>query len=209
MLDNKCTEFLEALASKAPVPGGGGACAYVGALGMALGSMVGNLTLGNSKYVDAQEDIKELLVESSKIMDDLKALVAKDAECFYPLIQAYKLPKNTEEEKKSRNDTIQERLKDASLVPLEIARCCARAITLHEQFAKKGNLMAISDVGVGVAFCEAALRGAKLNVLINTSQMKNEDLKSSIEKEIMDIEHEFVEKSKSIFSYVENVITGR
>lgn len=209
MLDNKCTEFLEALASKAPVPGGGGACAYVGALGMALGSMVGNLTLGNSKYVDAQEDIKELLVESSKIMDDLKALVAKDAECFYPLIQAYKLPKNTEEEKKSRNDTIQERLKDASLVPLEIARCCARAITLHEQFAKKGNLMAISDVGVGAAFCEAALRGAKLNVLINTSQMKNEDLKSSIEKEIMDIEHEFVEKSKSIFSYVENVITGR
>jgi len=209
MLDKKCSEFLEALASKAPVPGGGGACAYVGAMGMALGSMVGNLTLGNSKYADVQDDMKDLLAEASKIMEDLKGLVAKDAECFYPLIQAYKLPKNTEEEKKYRNDTIQERLKDASLVPLEIARCCARSITLHEQFAKKGNLMAISDVGVGAAFCEAALRGAKLNVLINTSQMKNEDLKNSIEKEIMDIELEFVEKSKSIFSHVENVISGR
>lgn len=209
MLENNCSKFIDTLASKAPVPGGGGACAYVGALGMALGSMVGNLTIENSKYADVQEDVKDLLTESSNIIEALKEFVAKDAECFYPLIQAYKLPRDTDDEKKYRNDTIQEKLKDASTVPLEIARCCARAITLHEQFAKKGNLMAISDIGVGAAFCEAALRGAKLNVLINTSQIKNEALKNDIEKEIMDIEKEFVNKSKIIFSYVENIITRR
>lgn len=209
MLENKCSEFIDALASKSPVPGGGGACAYVGALGMALGSMVVNLTIGNSKYADVQEDAKDYLSESSKIVEELMGLVEKDAECFYPLIQAYKLPHDTDEEKKYRNDTIQERLKEASLIPLQIAHYCGKAITLHEQLAKKGNLMAISDIGVGVVFCEAALRGAKLNVLINTMQIKNENVKNDIEKEILDIEKEFVTKSKNIFSYVENVITGR
>lgn len=209
MLDKKCSEFIEDLASKSPVPGGGGACAYVGALGTALGSMVGNLTVGNTKYIQYEDDVKEILLQASHIMNKLEELVQKDAECFYPLIQAYKLPRDTEEEKMLRNETIQKCLKEASIVPLEIARCCGEAIILHEQLARKGNVMAISDVGVGVAFCRAALKGAKLNVLINTKQMKDKLLKDEIEKEIEELDSKYEERANYIFTFVENMICGR
>ena len=102
MLNKSCTQFVEELSSKAPVPGGGGACAYVGSIGMALGSMVGNLTLGKKKYQDVEEDIKELLQKSEAIIENLNRLVSKDAEVFYPLSQAYGLPSGTEEENRKK-----------------------------------------------------------------------------------------------------------
>lgn len=194
------------LSSKSPVPGGGGASAYVGALGMSLGSMVGNLTMGKKKYVDVQEDIEELLEKSQEIIDDLKALVKRDADVFFPLSQAYGLPQNTEEEKKIKEIELQKVLYDATLVPLDIARQCLKAIDLHEEYANKGTRIAISDVGVGVIFCKAALQGAKLNVLINTKIMKDKELKASIEKEIMEIEIAGSSKADKIFSYVEELL---
>src|SRR4051812_12000129 len=92
LLEKSCHVFIEELSSKAAVPGGGGASAYVGALGMALGSMVGNLTVGKKKYKDVEEDIVELLQKSEEIIHNLKSLVAKDAEVFFPLSKAYGMP---------------------------------------------------------------------------------------------------------------------
>ena len=133
MLEKSCTEFLNMLSSKEPVPGGGGASAYVGALGMALGSMVGNLTLGKKKYQDVEEEIKELLVKSEAVMIELIKLVDKDAEAFFPLSQAYGLPKSTDEEKAVRERVLQGALVGATMVPLDIARSCCKAIDLLEE----------------------------------------------------------------------------
>ena len=203
MLKKSCNDFIEELSSKSPVPGGGGASAYVGALGMSLGSMVGNLTLGKKKYADVEEDIKALLVKSQDIIDNLKKLVAKDAEVFYPLSQAYGLPKETEEEKSAKDAALQQALVGATMVPLEIAKYCLKAIDLHEEYAKKGTRIAISDVGVGVAFCKAALQGAKLNVLINTKIMKDKELKNNIENELKDIVEKGTLKADKIYRDVE------
>jgi methenyltetrahydrofolate cyclohydrolase len=206
MLEKSCNDFIQELSSKAPVPGGGGASAYVAALGMALGSMVGNLTLGKKKYQDVEEDIKELLAKSEDVINNLKNLVAKDAEVFYPLSQAYGLPKNTEEEKAAKEAALQHALIDATMVPLEIAKYCLKAIDLHEEYAQKGTSIAISDVGVGVVFCKAALQGAKLNVLINTKIMKDAELKSKIEAELQEIENRGLAKADEIFQHVENLL---
>ncbi len=208
MLEKSAQEFLELLASKEPVPGGGSACAYVGSLGMALGCMVGNLTVGKKKYLHVEADMKALLAEGYSIISELQKLVQKDMEAFYPLSQAYALPAATEEEKMRKEEKLQAALDDASLVPLAIARHCAKAIDLQAEFCAKGTRMAISDIGVGVAFCEAALKGAKLNVLINTQMMKNQELKQKIESELSQIEAEFRLKAESIFRQVENMITG-
>lgn len=207
MLEKSCENFIKELSSKAPVPGGGGASAYVGALGMALGSMVGNLTLGKKKYKDVEEDIQELLRESEVIIQHLERLVSKDAEAFYPLSQAYGMPNNTEEEKRLKDLALQKAVIDAAMVPLDIARYCVKAIDLHESYAQKGSRLAISDVGVGVAFCKAALQGAKLNVLINTKIMKNQELKDSIESQMREIENEGIAKADRILKYVEEQLT--
>ncbi|MED3563110.1 cyclodeaminase/cyclohydrolase family protein [Bacillus xiapuensis] len=206
MLEKSCNVFIEELSSKSPVPGGGGASAYVGALGMALGSMVGNLTVGKKKYKDVEQDIIELLKRTKEIINQLKALVKKDAEVFYPLSQAYGLPSLTEEEKQHKESVLQEALVEASMVPLEIVKNCLEAIRLHEEYAKKGTRIAISDVGVGVAFCKAALQGAKLNVLINTKIMKDLELKKKIESELYEIERVGVAKADQIFQEVEKML---
>lgn len=206
MLEKSCNDFIQELSSKAPVPGGGGASAYVAALGMALGSMVGNLTLGKKKYLHVEEDIKVLLEKSEDVINNLKNLVAKDAEVFYPLSQAYGLPKNTEEEIAAKEAALQHALIEATMVPLEIAKYCLKAIELHEEYAQKGTSIAISDVGVGVIFCKAALQGAKLNVLINTKIMKDADLKNKIESELQEIESKGLAKADEIFNHVESLL---
>ncbi|MBB6217322.1 formiminotetrahydrofolate cyclodeaminase [Anaerosolibacter carboniphilus] len=208
LLEKSCDDFLQELSSKSPVPGGGGASAYVGALGMALGSMVGNLTLGKKKYKDVEEDIHELLGKSEEIILQLKDLVARDAEVFYPLSQAYGLPQNTEEEKKEKDEKLQQAIIGATIVPLDIARYCLKAIDLHGEYAQKGTRIAISDVGVGVAFCKAALQGAKLNVLINTKMMKDSVLKNDIECQLREIENEGIGKADQILQYVEELLTA-
>jgi formiminotetrahydrofolate cyclodeaminase len=206
MLELTCDNFIDVLASKAPVPGGGGAAAYVGALGTALGSMVGNLTLGKKKYEDVQEDILKLLNRSEVLIDQFKNLVEKDAEVFLPLSQVYGLPQSTEEEKRAKETALQHALIAATEIPLKIARCCVSAIELHAEYAKKGTRIAISDVGVGVIFCKAALQGAKFNVLINTKIMKDQERKSKIEVELNELESIGLEKADRICQEVEALL---
>ena len=206
MLENTIRDFSQQLSSSSPVPGGGGASAYVGAMGIALGSMVGNLTLGKKKYEAVQDEIKELLEKSEELRERLQALVEKDAEVFYPLSQAYGLPKATQEEKEKRDEVMQKCLKDASMVPLEIAEGALEALRLHESYAQIGTRIAISDVGVGVAFCMASLKGAKLNVLINTRLMKDMELKGEIEARLYEAEREGEAIAERTFKYVEDLL---
>lgn len=166
-----CAEFTERLASREAVPGGGGASALAGALGTALGNMVGSLTLGKKKYADVQDDIVALKAKADTLQERLLGLVQKDAEVFEPLSRAYGLPKETDAQKQHKAVVMEAALKQAAAVPVEIMECCCEAILLHRDFGAKGSAIAISDVGVGVALCRAALQGASLNVFINTKVM--------------------------------------
>ena len=170
-----CNEFVEVLGSKAPVPGGGGASALVGAVGTALGNMVGALTVGKKKYADVEEEMKELMAKATTLQDELLHLIERDAEGFEPLSKAYGMPRETEEEKAEKARVMEIVLKDACSVPMEIMEKCCEAIDLIVEFAAKGSALAISDAGVGAAFCKAALEGASLNVYINTKSMKNRE----------------------------------
>lgn len=176
MTDMNMNEFLDELSSAAPVPGGGGASGYVAAIGMSLGSMVANLTTGKKKYAEYQEEIEELIVKTGELTKELSACMDKDAEAFEPLSKAYGLPRNTEEEISIRNEIMEKSLVVAAQAPLEMMETIMEALKLLERLSVIGSRLAISDVGVGVAMCKAALNGASLNVFINTKLMKKRDV---------------------------------
>ncbi|MEG6614232.1 cyclodeaminase/cyclohydrolase family protein [Pseudoclostridium thermosuccinogenes] len=199
-----CKEFTDALASGAPVPGGGGASALVGALGTALGSMVGNLTLGKKKYESVQDDIKAILEKAQLLKEQLLSLVDKDAEVFEPLSKAYGLPKNTEEEKRKRDEIMENALRMACSVPVEIMEKAMEAIALHEELATKGSRIAISDVGVGVLLCKSALMGASLNVFINTKLMKDRQYADEINSRVDEMLKSGIKRADAVYMEVES-----
>jgi len=175
MLSEKSVQtFLDELASSAPAPGGGSAAALAAAIGAALVSMVANLTLGKSKYADVQDDIERVVARSEELRHRCVALLEKDIQAYTKVSSAYKMPRDTEEQKEARSAAIQEALKGATDVPMQLAEACVQIIELCPESAEKGNVMAVSDVGVGALMAEAALRAAALNVWINLGSIKNE-----------------------------------
>ena len=195
-------DFVSQLSTKAPVPGGGGASALVGAIGSALGCMVGSLTVGKKKYAAVEEDIKALMEKSLALQADLMALIDKDAEAFEPLSKAYGLPSGTDEEKAHKAEVMAVVLKDACEVPMEIMRCCYKAIELIEEYAAKGSVIAISDAGVGAALCASALQGASLNVFINTKSMADREAAEAFNQEANAMLDKYVPMANEIFAGV-------
>jgi len=169
LLNTTVTEFTEQLASPAPVPGGGGASALVGAIGVALGDMVGELTVGKKKYADVEDEIKDLMARAQTLRVRLLACVEKDARLFEPLSRAYSIPKDDP----ARNEIMEKCLRDAASVPLEIFDLCCEAIELHKEFAAKGSRLVISDAATGVVLCWGAMYGAAVNVKVNTKLMQD------------------------------------
>ena len=173
MAEQNMQEFIKVLSSKAAVPGGGGACAYVAAAGMALGAMVANLTTGKKKYAQYQEEIEELLSKTEQLSKELMTYMDKDAESFEPLSKAYGLPKDTKEPQEYKDVVMEKALKEASLTPVALMEKILDALKILERLSVVGSRLAISDVGAGVQLCKAALNGASLNVFINTKLMKD------------------------------------
>ena len=173
MAEQNMQELIKVLSSKAAVPGGGGACAYVAAAGMALGAMVANLTTGKKKYAQYQEEIEELLSKTEQLSKELMTYMDKDAESFEPLSKAYGLPKDTKEQQKYKDVVMEKALKEASLTPVALMEKILEALKILERLSVVGSRLAISDVGAGVQLCKAALNGASLNVFINTKLMKD------------------------------------
>ena len=167
--------FLDKLASRSPEPGGGSVSALVGALGAALVSMVGNLTLGKEKYADVQEEVEGLLGSSEALRDELQGLIQKDTEVYADVSAAFKLPRDTEEEKAERAARIQEALRKATEVPFHVAEACLRVARLSETSAEIGNVGAVSDAGVAVLLAEAAAQSAALNVKININSIEDQE----------------------------------
>lgn len=187
MLEKSVTDYLDVLATKEPVPGGGGAAALVAATGIALGTMVGDLTLGKKKYADVQERIGELMTVSEELRHELQRLSEADAEVFYPLSQAYGLPGRTDEEKAEKDAVLQPALLKAAGVPLDICRACVKALETLEEYSRIGTRIAISDVACGAAMVRAGLEAAQLNVLINTRLLKSEADRQTLEAEAAEL----------------------
>lgn len=197
-----CEDFVEILSTKAPVPGGGGASALVGALGTALGNMVGSLTVGKKKYADVEADIIMLKEKADALQKEFMRLVEEDARVFEPLAKAYSMPKETEEERAEKARVMEIVLKDACSVPMEIMRKACEAIELIEAFAAKGSIIALSDAGVGAAFCKSALLGASLNVFINTKSMADREYAEALNAEANEMIRAYSEKADTIFNNV-------
>ena len=203
IIDNTCRGFVEVLAGSAPAPGGGGASALCGAIGTALGNMVGSLTVGKKKYADVEDEIKALMKKAGELQDELLTLVDRDAEVFEPLARAYGMPKATEEERAEKERVMEAALKAACEVPLAIMRACAGGIELCETFAAKGSRLAVSDAGCGAVLCKAALKAASLNVFINTKSMKNRDIAEAFNREADALISEFAQRADRVFADVE------
>lgn len=200
--DKTCSEFVEILGTKAPVPGGGGASALVGAVGTALGSMVASLTVGKKKYADVEEEMQNLRDKAVGLQKELLHLVDRDAEVFEPLSKAYGMPKETEAEKAEKARVMEAALKDACMVPIEIMEKCCEAIDLLAEFAAKGSVLAISDAGVGAVCCKAALQGASLNVYINTKSMADREFAEALNKKCDEMLEKYTRDADAVYESV-------
>ena len=187
LIDKKVSNFLDELASNSPTPGGGSVAALAGALGAALISMVGNLTVGKKKYEDVEEDIKKILSSSEKLRYELSQLIEEDVKVFNNFMATYKMPKETEDEKKVRAEKIQESLIEAAKVPLKVAYKCLDILSLSKEVAEKGNINVVSDAGVAALMAEAALESAILNVKINLKMIKDEKTKEELSSSIQEL----------------------
>ena len=188
--------FLDELSSNKLVPGGGSAASLVAAIGIALGSMVGHLALSKKRYQSIIPEIESVIVKSEKLKRELEYLIEKDAESCESLLKAFKMPKT------EREHVMDAALEEACTIPLEIMKKTIEAIDLHEQLLELGITTAISDIGVGVSFCKAALEGASLSILINTKLMKNDGMKATLNEETEWLLQTGMEKANALFHEV-------
>ena len=191
-------KFLEELSSSAPVPGGGGASALIGAIGCALCSMVANLTTGKKKYAQYQERIDELLPFLEEMRGELMADIKMDADAFYPLSQAYSIPK----EAPDRDKIMEEALLTASNAPMKIVEDVSKLVPVLEELEVIGSRLAISDVAVAAAACSAALKGAVMNIYINTKSMKNREVAEAMNQKARDLVADGTKRCDAVYEKI-------
>ena len=193
-----CREFVSVLASDAPAPGGGGAAALVGAIGTALGNMVGSLTVGKKKYADVQDEIIALKAKCDALQTELLNQVEMDEINFLPLAKAYGIPKDDP----NRDAVMEEATLIACSTPMKIMELCCEAIDYIKVFADKGSRLAVSDAGCGAVCCKAALQAASLNVFINTKTLKNRELAAEMNGKALAMMDKYCPLADEIFDSV-------
>ena len=193
-----CREFVSVLASDAPAPGGGGAAALVGAIGTALGNMVGSLTVGKKKYADVQDEIIALKAKCDALQTELLNQVEADEVNFLPLAKAYGIPKDDP----NRDMIMAEATVIACSTPLKIMELCGEALEAIKVFADKGSRLAVSDAGCGAVCCKAALQAASLNVFINTKTLKNREVAEEMNAKALGMLDKYGAMADEIFNSV-------
>ena len=193
-----CREFVTVLASDAPAPGGGGAAALVGAIGTALGNMVGSLTVGKKKYAAVEEEIIALKAKCDELQTKLLNQVEMDEINFLPLAKAYGIPKDDP----NRDKVMEEATIIACSTPMHIMELCCEAIDCIKVFADKGSRLAVSDAGCGAVCCKAALQAASLNVFINTKSLKNREVAEEMNAKAIGMLDKYCALADEIFESV-------
>jgi len=201
-ISNSIGNFAELVAGGTPSPGGGSVSAYCGMLAASLGQMVCNLTIGRKKYADSEPRVLEIKSELERLGSRLRELIAEDAASFEAVLEAYRLPKDTDAQKDARTVQIQNALQGAVAVPFETSQRSSEVLVLLRELAGIGNTNALSDVAVGARLAQTAIRGAAYNVAIN--------LDSIAQRESADLTRERVNamivQSKSLAEQVESML---
>lgn len=198
MNDKSLREFSQALADKVSVPGGGGAAALAGALAAALGSMVGNFTVGKAKYADVEQDILSCMDQAETLRNELLNCIDEDAVGFEPLSKAYALPKDAP----GRDDILEKCLKDAAAVPYKIAELSCKVIALSEEYAQKGSTLMISDAGCSAVLAWSALYAAVLNVRVNTKLMRDREYAEKLNADTDELMQKYWVKADKVYEDV-------
>lgn len=201
-----CEEFLEKLASKEAVPGGGGAAALGGAIGAALASMVANLTLGKEKFLAVESEMLRLAAASEYLRQELLQLAQEDASVFEAFMNCYKMPKATDAEKALRQAKIQEAAKMAAEIPLKIGEKSLAVLLLAAEAAELGNPAVITDAAVAALMARAAVRSAVYNVKINLNLINDRDYCSVVSGRITALEQEALAAEKNILEHTDKVL---
>lgn len=206
LIDLSLRDYNKEVFGEAPAPGGGSVSAYAGSLGVALTQMVGSLTIDKKAFEGLTEDekaeMKKIQAELDPIREELEEIVDTDASSFDDVIAAFKLPKETDEEKKARSAAIQEGYKKALEIPLRAAELCLKALNLQSIYANCGNKNAITDVGVGTLLLQSGLEGALFNVLINVNSIKDEEYANNIRKKADELLKEAADKKAETLKIV-------
>lgn len=204
LVSMKIGGFLSELASNSPTPGGGSVAALAGSLGAALSSMVCNLTIGKEKYADVHLEIKDTLKKSEQLRKELIKLIDEDTEAFNDVMKAFKMPKETEEQKETRKQAIQKGYKTAAKVPLETAKACEKILDIAMVVAEKGNKNSITDAAVSALMAQAGVKSAILNIKINLGSIKDDEFVERISFEIDELQKNADDKTNEIMKIVEN-----
>jgi glutamate formiminotransferase/formiminotetrahydrofolate cyclodeaminase len=209
--DGKClvnmslTEFADETASESPAPGGGSISAYMGAMGVALATMVANLSSHKRGWDDRWEEFSAHAEKGQHIQQEFIRLVDEDTDAFNQIMNAFGLPKSTEEEKAARTTAIQEATKNAMLVPYRVIEQAHQAMPLAKLMAEIGNPNSVSDAGVGALALRSAAIGAYLNVKINAGGLHDEHFKNTL----LSKADKLVEQVKAMESEVLVVVAGK
>lgn len=191
-------DFADMVASDSPVPGGGSMAAVSGALGGALAEMVANLTVGKKKYIEVEQEMKEIAEKASVLRTKLLNDIQRDSDSYDKVMAAYKMPKETDEEKKAREHAIQESLKFAAQVPLDVAETSFNIMSLTEAVVEKGNKNAVTDGLVACMMIRTAVLSALFNVKINLDSITDEDFVKHMRNRVNEIETEIIKYERII-----------
>jgi len=203
LLDFNLREFTNELSVDSPAPGGGSTAALCGALSASLSSMVSNLTVGKKEYENVQKDVKELAVNAQSLKDEFLRDVDLDTLAFNKLMEAYRLPKKTEELKKERAQAVEEALKEATLVPFGVLEKSIKALNMAREIALKGNKNSLSDAGVAGLTAQAAAEGAYYNIKINLPNLQDNEFKSKIKKQAASLKKKAVKLGDELREIIE------
>ena len=206
LVDLTCTGFCEETASESPAPGGGSVSAYMGALAASLGTMVANLTGGKAAYDDEWEKFSDVAVHGQQLKNDLLHLVDEDTNAFNKIMNAFGLPKKTDEEKAARSAAIQEATKFATEVPFQTMQKAFETFEVCRAMVEWGNPASVTDGGVGALAARSAVMGAHLNVKINASSLKDEAFKNDILSKAAAIEAAAIKEESEILVIVNEKI---
>lgn len=199
-------DFISKVISNDPVPGGGSVSALNGALAAALSAMVANLTVGKKKYVEVNDLMQELSTRFEKLSHKLIEDVDRDSDAYNRVFAAFKLPKETEEEKQIRSEAIQQETKYAAQVPMEVARAVYEVLPQIDAIAQKGNSNAVTDACVSMMCARTAILGALLNVRINLTSIKDEAFVNALREEADTIEAHTILQEQALLDYARKIL---
>ena len=200
--DSTIQDFLNKTASNNPVPGGGSISALNGAIATALSEMLANLTIGKKNYTDGEERMKTIVFDMNNQRNVFFEDIDRDAEAYKLVFDAYKLPKENDEQKTNRFNQIQHATKQAALIPMEIAQRAFDLMDAIEYTTRNGNRNAITDGCISMMTCRTAVLGALLNVRVNLGSIKDGDFVNELDMKCSKMEVETIQKEQDLINWV-------